>query len=186
MYRCKECGSEHESDHGLKVHKSHTHFDKTIDRFWDKVNKGSKDECWIWNGAKTNEGYGQFWNEGSKMNAHRFILKHETEVDEEEALHLCNNPSCVNPDHLKWGTHSENIQQAYDDGRYENGFVIGNNKLTEDGVKEILRMDKNDKTALEISNKTGISRNQIYKIVEGKAWKDVSLTDSDEGDGERG
>lgn len=84
------------------------------ERFWAKVEKARK--CWLWTGAHSPVGYGQFWvGPGRKwMPAHRFAYEYFVapipaglEVD-----HLCRNPPCVNPAHLEVVTSRENVLRS--------------------------------------------------------------------------
>ena len=80
------------------------------ERFWIKVDKGSDDECWIWNGALI-LGYGSF--AGSKTEGllcgegrvHRICyILHKGEIPEGcPVFHTCGNKECCNPDHLELG-----------------------------------------------------------------------------------
>ncbi|MFJ7023199.1 HNH endonuclease signature motif containing protein [Streptomyces sp. NPDC101117] len=79
------------------------------DRFWAKVNK--TDTCWLWTGAKTSRGYGQFTTGGRTGMAHRWAYEDRNgpipgglPLD-----HLCRTPSCVNPAHLQPVTQRVNI-----------------------------------------------------------------------------
>lgn len=95
-----------------------------MDRFWAKVDKGGPahptlpnlGRCWMWKAAKSNEGYGKIWSGGSAgdgklLLAHRFskCLDDGSDINRPElCLHTCDNSSCVNPDHLYWGSYSDN------------------------------------------------------------------------------
>ena len=82
-------------------------------RFWKKVKK--TDTCWIWIGAKSEQGYGRFIAQsGRVLQAHRFAYELMNGVIPEgmELDHLCKNPSCVNPSHLEVVTHAENIVRS--------------------------------------------------------------------------
>jgi hypothetical protein len=79
--------------------------DEVVAAFWAKVEKGEPNECWRWKAAKhPKRGYGQFVSPGSGY-AHRFSyeLVHGKLPPRSCVLHLCENPDCVNPKHLKLG-----------------------------------------------------------------------------------
>lgn len=77
--------------------------------------------CWIWTGARYTRGYGCFHPRGKDgMNASRFALERrlgrQLKADE-IPRHRCDNPPCVNPDHLLPGTHADNAADMYARGR---------------------------------------------------------------------
>lgn len=85
------------------------------ERFWAKVDKTAG--CWIWRGCVLQSGYGQFWDGGRPVRAHRWAyeatigaIPSRLHLD-----HLCRVRRCVNPDHLEPVTGSENKQRAVRD-----------------------------------------------------------------------
>lgn len=88
------------------------------ERFFSKVDKKKKNECWEWLGAKTKTGYGCFWPERrTTVTAHRFMYEiwYETEVlSINDVHHICYNKSCVNPLHLQELTKQKNTADAFD------------------------------------------------------------------------
>lgn len=88
------------------------------DRFWTKVEvQGSG--CWEWNAATNSAGYGQLRVEGKALSAHRMMAEAaDVEGDGPFCLHSCDNPPCVNPEHLRWGTPKENFHDALERGRW--------------------------------------------------------------------
>lgn len=89
-------------------------------RFWSKVDEGDEDECWEWQGGTVGHGYGQFYLRGRNHLAHRVIWKVRNGTwPAPHCLHTCDNPACVNPNHLYEGDASDNLQDAYDRNRRE-------------------------------------------------------------------
>ena len=73
------------------------------------------DYCWEWTGLKYPSGYGRF----CKKYAHRFSYEiHKGEIyNNLKVCHSCDNPSCVNPEHLWLGTQKDNVQDRDKKGR---------------------------------------------------------------------
>jgi len=82
---------------------------KVEKRFWSKVEK--TEGCWIWSGHKIRKGYGRMNLKGNRILTHRLsyeLTKGAIPVDKVLDHYVCNNPSCVNPEHLKPVTNGEN------------------------------------------------------------------------------
>lgn len=85
--------------------------------FWDKIYK--TETCWLWTGALTKAGYGRAWEGKKAWKAHRLSWTlHTGEILKGlGVLHHCDNPPCVNPDHLFLGDHTVNMKDKFDKGR---------------------------------------------------------------------
>lgn len=90
----------------------------------EKIIIDADTRCWEFQGYLDTIGYGRFSYQGSSQYAHRamYELANQQEVPKDLCVcHTCDNPRCVNPDHLWVGTHKENMQDRDKKGRGNNG-----------------------------------------------------------------
>ena len=75
--------------------------------------------CWEWTAGKHWDGYGQFWLDGANVLAHKasYLFFKGPIPSAMHVLHRCDNPACVNPDHLFPGTHQDNMNDMTRKGR---------------------------------------------------------------------
>lgn len=137
------------------------------------------DGCWNWVGAKDSRGYGVL-TVGKPIKrvvkAHRLswqrvngpIPKSDT-YHGTCVWHSCDNPGCVNPDHLFIGGNGENLK----DMASKNRGRSGNTKLDAEKVKEI-RIRAEYETRAELARRFGVQISTISSILDGKTWRWVS------------
>jgi len=89
-------------------------------------------------------------------------------------LHKCDNPPCVNPNHLFLGTHAANMLDRDEKNRQPRGEQNGQSKLTDDDVPRIRRDYADDMTMKEIAKKFGVWPSTIYYVLRGVTWKHVT------------
>ena len=149
-----------------------------IDRFFKKVKKletGLK--CWEWTAYKQN-GYGYFRvNNNKTIIAHRFSFQyHNNRLITEGMciLHSCDNPKCVNPDHLSEGTHADNMADMKNKGRQHRGEASPMSMLTNDIVLEIrAKYAKGDTTHRKLAEEYGISHTTVRYIINRIMWHHI-------------
>lgn len=138
-------------------------------RFHAAYTIDSHTECWVWNGCLWN-GYGQIIVKGKRCAGHRvsWELYNGPIPAGQWVLHKCDNPKCVNPDHLFLGTHLENIQDMVQKRRQVKGVRQGLCKLTEAQVLEIRDMPGQYK---DVGRLFGVSAANVCDIKKRHTWK---------------
>ena len=142
------------------------------DRFLQHVDDSG--DCWLWTGA-LNHGYGWMAIAGTQMMTHRvsYLLHHGDLPDGAAICHHCDNPPCVNPEHLYAGDQATNVADMVTRERLVNpqGEAHGKARLTVDQVRTLRSMyAEGGATQVELSAIYGINQAHISRIIRRKAW----------------
>ena len=175
--------------------KVHCYDEKTVARFWAKVNKNGPvpahrpdlGACWIWTGSK-DDGYGKIFIRDKNYKAHRFsavlaglvdslnISNHGGSIGNSLILHHCDNRSCVRPEHFFVGNQKSNIAHAIAQGRFYQCKTAGeghvNSKLSVQSVRMIRALAGKFSQA-QIAKSFGVSQGIVSSIQRGESWKHV-------------
>lgn len=101
------------------------------ERFWAKVPTRNPGECWEWDGRKDDDGYGSLRIGNTSVRAHRFAYELAHGATEGLIRHRCNNPGCVNAEHLLPGDHQDNMDDRMAAGNYEYATCRRGHKWTD-------------------------------------------------------
>lgn len=149
-------------------------------RFWAKVDYSTTPgDCWTWKGGRTADGYGVFaMRRGRKWQnvlATRVSVLLATDADPYplQVLHRCDNPRCVNPEHLFLGDQRENLRDCYAKGRARNlhGAQHYNARLTEAQVSTVRQQVRVRGDQARLARELGVSPSTINDIVKHRSWK---------------
>ena len=147
------------------------------ERFWQYVAPEPNSGCWLWDGGLC-KGYGVISTGSGKarqlLATHVSLGLHGYPRPSEafQACHHCDMPACVNPQHLYWGTVSENRADMFKRQRQNLPFGSHhvNSRLSEDVIGYIRTSDKLHRVlAAELS----VSRQLITRIKSGVGWRHV-------------
>lgn len=150
-----------------------------LTRFWERVSVGAPDDCWLWTGACSAAGYGQLGaggRGGTILYAHRISAEiHLGPIpDGLHVLHRCDTPACVNPAHLSFGTHRDNMADARRKGRNTFAERHGQSKLTAEQAREIKRLCKDRAVSQhQLARRFAVTRSCIAHIAQGLTWQSV-------------
>lgn len=135
--------------------------------------------CWLWTGAIAGEKmrYGRYRN----IPAHRYSYElHVGPIERGKIIcHKCDNPYCVNPDHLWQGTHKENTEDMVRKGRaafinsgtFVNGEQHRRARLTAELALDIAARHQSSRAA---AKEYGVHRSLIQDVRAGRTWAHVT------------
>lgn len=160
---------------------THAQRHKPTEQRFREQTQGDSSGCVLWTGV-TSRGlpYGRFWYRGQYHQAHRvaWLLFRGPIPDGHLVLHRCDQPRCVNPEHLFMGTARDNTQDMIAKGRdapcraANTGERSPQAKLTEERVRYVLRSPlSQSKMAAEL----GVSQALISKIRRRKVWRELAV-----------
>ena len=141
--------------------------------FWFFVKKS--ENCWEWQGTLGSSGYGRF-NIGKKfVSSHRmsFLLHNGYISNDLNVLHKCDNPKCVNPDHLYEGDYHQNNIDMVNRNRLPSQCKKGyEGKYSDELLEKVLLLKKEGHSYKKIASIIGMpfgSTYYIHKIAYGKS-----------------
>jgi hypothetical protein len=139
--------------------------------------KPAPNGCLEWQGNRTWHGYGRLWTSGRHHVAHRVVWSRLRGPIPEGMIicHKCDNPPCINIEHLFLGTPADNSADMARKGRSPRtrGTKSGAAKCTEDQVAEIIRLAKSGLMLKDIAKMYGYCPSHVGRIVNGKRWPHV-------------
>jgi hypothetical protein len=154
------------------------------ERFLRAVPDRPADGCWLWTRCKGRQGYGYISVEGRGRKATHVSIYLKTGEWPPKGMfvcHSCDNPPCVNPDHLWIGTCGDNARDMVAKGRnvHPNGLPPdkqprgtrhGSAKLTEDDVRAIRASSE---PYLKMAAHYGVDECTIYNVRSRRKWKHI-------------
>jgi len=152
-------------------------FKDVTERFWRRT-KWQENGCREWQGAQHEFGYGVVGIGKQTLKTHRVAwwLTNGPIPEGMQVLHKCDNPPCVNPEHLFLGTDLDNQRDAMQKGRHSkppvwNGAANPAAKLAPNNVKMVRRMLSVGYTHRQIARIFGVTKSTIGRIARGTHWR---------------
>lgn len=141
-----------------------------VERFWSRVDKNGtiqshmQTQCWEYQRSPSEKQHGIIMVDGKRWMVHRFswylLTGQEPQLN---ILHKCDNPPCVNPDHLYEGTQKDNVRDMMERHRSPTGEQRADAKLTDAQVREVYELCKT-MPPNQIAKEFGVSRQLISNI----------------------
>lgn len=139
--------------------------------FWLRVER--TEDCWLWRGAKFRTGYGRVTRRRKSVSAHRwawFITSGRW--PRQHVLHSCDVRACVNPAHLREGTHEENMREMVSKGRHvaTRGESSVRSKVNNQTVNFIRASDE---STYRLADMLGLGQTTVSRIRRRITWRHV-------------
>jgi hypothetical protein len=154
-----------------RTYKNYKITSKQFSSFHSKFIKTSN--CWEWQKQRLPKGYGIFSINCFQILAHRFsFFYHYGFLDKDlDVLHTCDNPSCVNPEHLFLGTNQDNVDDKVAKNRQRKGEGIPSAKLGTSDILQIRELFRNGANHGELAKMFNVTKGNVGMIVRKQTWK---------------
>ena len=139
---------------------------------WEENENG----CWVCVSHSLDIwGYAQISINNKGKRVHRYLYEeYFGEIPEGLVVrHKCDNPACINPEHLELGTHQDNVNDKLSRNRQANGSKINTSKLTKEQVLKIREEYKEIKSSRKLAKQYGVSKATILSIINRRIWKHI-------------
>jgi len=135
----------------------------------------NENDCWeVTNYFKTKDGYTHVKRNGKRIRTHRYSYEiHKGKIPDGMVVrHKCDNPCCINPEHLVCGSQTDNTEDMVSRGRQLSGEQSAKAKLSKEEYTSVLTFLKGERklTSQEIQRETGVSSKLIKKIADNTHW----------------
>ena len=155
-------------------------------KFWAKVEKGNS--CWTWTGSNSNN-YGVFSIQNTYRRATHlaYIFTYQLPIDTKLYLcHTCDNPICVNPEHLYEGNPKTNAQDRMARGRskglftkdtpttFKKGNECGKRKLSV-SLATPIKKDLKTMRQCDVIRKYNVNRDAVRNIKREITWASLEV-----------
>lgn len=149
--------------------------------------------CLVWMRSGVPKGYGVMWYEGKQQYVHRlsWVANNGPIPDGIMVCHHCDNPACINPNHLFLGTAKQNSEDMVKKGRANGGapsgdknpasinpeivqgIKNGNAKLTDEDVRDIRSLCEFGILQKDIAYVFGIRQCHVSRINKRQSWRHI-------------
>ncbi len=135
--------------------------------------------CQVFTGRTDTHGYGQIKDKGRPVLVHRWVWEQNFGAIPEglHVLHRCDNPACLNPEHLFLGTHGDNMK---DKAKKKRGNVPSGAahkrpmaKITAEQAGQIKELLRRGYRGCDIARDFNVTRNLVSEIKLGKTWAHI-------------
>jgi hypothetical protein len=140
--------------------------------------KRTENNCIEWQRYRDADGYGKWRINGEKRNVARLVcaLIYGEPLSAQQALHSCDNPPCINPDHLRWGSHRDN-----NDDKILRQRLVGEKhplaRYTDAQILDLKTKIANGADPVASYKALSMTRFQFHNIKSNKSWSHIKLSD---------
>lgn len=125
-------------------------------------------------------GYAYKWHKGKRERLHRLVYCDKVGCDIQSIKglvirHVCDNPRCINPEHLIIGTQADNMRDMVERNRHAKGMKNGHAKLTPEIVKycrDVYKPYDLEYGGAALARKFNVDCTTLHDAIRGATWRD--------------